>query len=60
MSDNVKIEIELVSDIDDVNAIQIGIAAMETATPRMREATLKFLWDKYITHADKYNSIGEE
>lgn len=36
----------------DVEALRRVCIALESQEPRMREATLRFAWDKYVTHAD--------
>ena len=41
------------TDLDrDLEALHLGVQAMETSTPRMRKATLEYLWDRYVTHAE--------
>ena len=42
--------VELISDIPDVNGLQVCMAGMEMTSQRMRKATLEYLWDKYVTH----------
>ena len=42
------------SELDnDLEALHLGIKAMEISTPRMRKPTLEYLWDRYVTHGNK-------
>ena len=36
----------------DVEQLSRASAAIEATSVRMRRATLEYLWDKFITHAD--------
>jgi hypothetical protein len=41
-------DIQLLKDADR--------AIRETSTPKLRRAALEYLWDKYVTHADKLSA----
>lgn len=40
----------------DFKGLKGCVRAMECVTPRMRKATLEFLWDRYVTHPPKAES----
>jgi hypothetical protein len=42
----------------DIVRLERADKAMRETTPRMRRASLLFLWDKYVVHAEQGSASG--